>query len=292
MSRLLKTLASVAFSATALSAVPAKALQVTAPIQNAPQTLSTSGNVNLQFAAFNSTNFAPQFSGLLPNQSLVLNFVTLKVKGAVSGSFDVTNSSITNTISVGTNVVQYILNANGLNSANNATTNVGGTVTTAGQSQQYLPAPGGATNPDPSSCVAGNPPTINIGGVVYVWNCVAPTTSSFAINQPGTTSEVAWTISPGTGVINPITSSFWTTGASINVPATMQFQISQTGLSGTPTGSYLLSSLPADTFLTYDYSLVTNTGVPAPLPVLGAGIGFGFSRRLRRRIKSTSTLAA
>jgi hypothetical protein len=32
--------------------------------------------------------------------------------------------------------------------------------------------------------------------------------------------------------------------------------------------------------------------VPAPLPVLGAGLAFSFSRRLRRRIKSSATLAS
>ena len=37
-------------------------------------------------------------------------------------------------------------------------------------------------------------------------------------------------------------------------------------------------------------SFGVGVGVPAPLPILGTGVAFGFSRRLRRRIRSASTI--
>jgi len=107
---------------------------------------------------------------------------------------------------------------------------------------------------------------------------------------------LTWNIAPSTNQTNDIASLFWRTGSSLNLNTTINFVpssvITTSPLSpGMNNLSFLLSALPADTYLTYDYDKLTSA-VPAPLPLLGAGISFGFSRRLRRRIKSASTLVS
>jgi hypothetical protein len=55
--------------------------------------------------------------------------------------------------------------------------------------------------------------------------------------------------------------------------------------------TFTLDGSASNNYLEYSYNYVQNQ-VPTPLPVLGAGLAFSFSRRLRRRIKSSATLAS
>jgi hypothetical protein len=55
--------------------------------------------------------------------------------------------------------------------------------------------------------------------------------------------------------------------------------------------TFTLDGSFGNNYLEYTYDYINNQ-VPTPLPVVGAGLAFSFSRRLRRRIKSSATLAS
>lgn len=155
-----------------------------------------------------------------------------------------------------------------------------------------------ATNGNPSfSPVTCIPPAVEksiIFGSTIVYFCQTPGIQSYnIISNP--IVPLQWFIAPTSGNINPISSSFWTSGAQANVPAALTYTSDLSKLTGgTPTLinpnplTFTLSPIAADTFITYDYSIVTNNNVPAPLPILGAGFAFNTTRRIRRRIKQSS----
>jgi hypothetical protein len=108
-------LATTSIGALALSGFPARALQVTAPLQNGTaQTLNTTSSTNLQFAAFNAGNFPLAFQGLLPNQTLKLNSVKIQTRGTAGGQFTVINSSTTTTVPVSSGAFSYNILSNNL----------------------------------------------------------------------------------------------------------------------------------------------------------------------------------
>jgi len=291
-----KTLATASISALALSCLPAKALQVTGQIQNAPQTLSTS-NTALQFPTFTAANFPAAFSGLAPNEYLQLTNIRISTKGKAQGTFTVYNSDTINTPSVPSGVFNYSIISNNVPSVLQTPSNQTGLTNTTGTVPVQTNTGGNTSAPPTCTPPATNGQTFFPGfGTIYF--CANPGQATFTLNQPATTSSsISWNIAPSTGQTNPIASSFWTSGSSLNLNSQISFTptsaLTTSPLSlGPTTLSFLLSSLSDDTYLTYDYDKLVNTGVPAPLPLLGAGIGFGFSRRLRRRIKSASTLAS
>lgn len=293
-----KTLVTASIGALGLSSLPAIATQVTAPLQNGtPQTLNTTSATNLQFAAFNAGNFPLAFQGLLPNQSLKLNFVKIQTKGSAAGSFTVINNSTTNTVSVSSGVFSYNILSNNVPSVTQTPSNQTGLTNTTGT--VGLAQAAAFPTPTPPTCT---PPqeliTVNFGGVNGYY-CQAPGTANFTLNQPATSSQsINWFIADAAGNTYGVANSFWTSGSSIQLPTSISFTPDSTKFPGgtlfppNPALTFALSLTNSDTFLTYDYDIITNTGVPAPLPIFGAGIGFGFSRRLRRRIKSAATLAS
>lgn len=293
-----KTLATASISALALSVFPARALQVTAPLQNATaQTLNTSSPTNLQFAAFNAGNFPLAFQGLLPNQTLKLNSVKIQTLGTAGGVFTVINNSTTTTVPVSSGAFSYNILSNNVPSVLQTPSNQAGLTNTTGN--VAVATASTFPTPTPPTCT---PPAIVqttiFAGVTYYY-CQSPGTSTFTLNQPATSStSFNWFIADATGNTNGVSSAYWTTGSSIQLPTTISFTPDSTKYPGgtldpaNPAFTFALSPTNANTFLTYDYELITNTGVPAPLPIFGAGIGFGFSRRLRRRIKSAATLAS
>jgi hypothetical protein len=292
-----KTLATASISALALSVFPARALQVTAPLQNGTaQTLNTTSPTNLQFAAFNAGNFPLAFQGLLPNQTLKLSSVKIQTQGTAGGDFTVINNSTTTTVPVSSGAFSYNILSNNVPSVLQTPSNQAGLTNTTGS----VPlATAGSLNILPPTCT---PPatlqTVVFGGTTFYY-CQSPGTSTFTLNQPATSStSFNWFIADATGNTNGVSSAYWTTGSSIQLPTIISFTPDSTKYPGgtlnppNPAFTFALSPTNANTFLTYDYELITNTGVPAPLPIFGAGIGFGFSRRLRRRIKSAATLAS
>jgi len=296
MRNLKKSFAAFAITGISLSCLPAKALLVTAPIQNAPQTLNTTGNTGLQFKTFNATNFPAAFAGLLPNETLKLTNIRIDTKGTPAGTFTVLNGSSTTTVSVASGAFSYNVLANNVPSVLQTPSMQTGLTNTTGN----VPvAVNGTLNLVPPSCT---PPatvqSIVFSGTTYYY-CSTPGSANFTLNQPAASSSaISWSIAPASGQTNPIASSFWTTGSSLSLASSISFTPDPTKFPGgtllpsSPAFSFLLSSLPADTFLTYDYEKMTMTSVPAPLPLIGAGFAFGFSRRLRRRIKSTGTIAS
>jgi hypothetical protein len=172
-------------------------------------------------------------------------------------------------------------------------TNTTGSVSAAVTASSSFVAPPTCTPPAYNNSVNVGPPL----GTVYF--CQTDGSSTFTLNQPATSSSAFnWFVSPASGETNPISSSFWTTGVSLSLNSRISFTSNPTAFPNgvlspsSPAFTYLLSSTPADTFLTYDYDIVEAIKVPAPLPLLGAAFGFGFTRRLRRRIQSASTLTS
>jgi hypothetical protein len=284
-----KTLALFATAGSLVVGVnPAHAFTVSTTIQNLPRTLPLANSTtNLQFGALNAN--LPGINSLGLNQYYKLNSASLTLKGKVAGSFTIENSSF-NPINVSSPALTYILDANNLNSTNNSTTNAtspavpAATVTAA----SFTPGP---PSPPPTAACSGS---WAWGGTF--WLCYTPGSQSFSINTGGSYSTVNWEVANGTGATNPVASSFWSgPGNSILLPAQLEFSFINSAFTGGSLGSFSgnfeLSTLTADSFLTYNYDILTRTAVPAvpaPLPLFGAGVGFGFTRRLRRRIKSAT----
>jgi len=287
---------------------PAKALLVTTPIQNSPLPVTVTGTPNsssttaLQFKAFNATNFPAAFAGLLPNQTLQLNNIALAVKGKASGNFTVANYNAGARGTVASPAITFTLLGNNLPTAANSTTNaVPGPnnnntdqIPRATITSVSLPV----ASPNPQNPAIYQTCSIDVtDGITNDWLCNTPGFRAFNVNSAGAISNINWTVSPGSGQTYALSNPFWTTGTNINLPTAISFSTLSSALSSGSSivdynAAFLIDSPASDTFLTYDYSVFTNTGVPAPLPILGAGIGFGFSRRLRRRIKSASTFAS
>jgi hypothetical protein len=115
-----------------------------------------------------------------------------------------------------------------------------------------------------------------------------PGAGSATINVTPTVHTYNWAIVPGG--TNPI-SFFY--GNSLTLQALAEFAPTITGTPGaietSDASTFALSSILADTFLTFDYTVGPEPStVPSPLPIIGAASAFGFSRRLRSRIKQVS----
>jgi hypothetical protein len=286
-------LGSAPITALALTCLPARALTVTTPILNAPQTLNTTSDVGLSFLSFNQANF-PSITGLSPTQVLRLNSVQIQTKGTAAGTFTVTNASTTTPVPVSSGAFNYQVLANNIASTSQTPSSQTGLTNTTG-------SVGVATSGSLSTTVPTCTPPSFVGSSIFggttYYFCTTPGSNSFTLNQPATSSNsFNWFVSPLSGETNSINSSFWTAGATLSLDSRISFTPNPGAFSGgvlspsSPAFTYLLSSTPADTFLTYDYDIVEAIKVPAPLPLLGAAFGFGFTRRLRRRIQSASTL--
>ena len=288
------------------TSLPVSAATVTTSIQNAtlPTITGTPGSTSttaLQFKAFNAANFPALFTGLGPNQSFQLNNVFLNTKGKAGGSFIAGNYSTGIRGIVTSPAISYTLAANNLPSAANSTTNQ-----TTGSSNsskvgfatnQTLTTLNGGANPQDNSIYQICQFDGDNGDGTDSWLCTTPGTKSFAVNPSAASSSVNWTVSPGSNQTYPLNSSFWRTGTNIDLPSMIAFNALPGVFSGNLSlvnysAQYMIDANRNDTFLTYDYELVTSAGVPAPLPLFGASLAFGFSRRLRRRINSASTLAS
>ena len=233
----------------------------------------------------------------MPNQTLKLNSVKIQTRGTAGGQFTVINSSTTTTVPVSSGAFSYNILSNNVPSVLQTPSNQVGLTNTTGN----VAVATASTFPSPTPPTCTPPATVQttvfIGQTYYY--CQSPGSSTFTLNQPATSSaSFNWFIADATGNTNGVSSAYWTTGSSIQLPTSISFTPDPTKFSGgtldpaNPAFTFALSPTNDDTFLTYDYELITNTGVPAPLPIFGAGIGFGFSRRLRRRIKSAATLAS
>jgi hypothetical protein len=120
------------------------------------------------------------------------------------------------------------------------------------------------------------------------WTCTTAQTSTFTINPSAALTSTNWSLIGG-GNINGVASSFWS-GNTVSIPSLISLNF--TGiLPSSFNAQFALTNSQDDNFIQYTYNYVNNQ-VPAPLPVLGAGLAFSFSRRLRRRIKSSATLAS
>ena len=291
MSKLQKVLGTFAASAAVVAGIgPANALSVTSQIQNAPQSLLLNNNsALLTFGALNAN--LPGIQALGPNQSYKLNNAFITTKGKVVGTFSLSNATFA-PVTVASPALTFELNANMLKSTDLATTNTTASVPAAqATSASFTPGP---PSPPPSAACTG---TWTWGGVF--WLCYTPGTVTETINPSGATTNAKWEVAAGTGATYPASDmNFWGGGmgntVSVNSLLTYNFipaAFAGASLTGA-TGQFDISNLPADTFIEYNYDIMDMAAVPAPLPLLGASIGFGFSRRLRRRIKSNSTIAA
>lgn len=303
----------------AINPLGAKALTLTTPqtnITNLPVNISpisgsgtpissATGTGDLKFKAFNSTNYPALWAGLLPNQSLQLNSVTLALKGTPTGTFKILNYSPTTSeqISVQNNVFSYIVTSNGTNSStktvsNQVSTDAGsGVVPKSTYTNTVLGGPPPTCNPPSQG------PQYNEGLDAYY--CVTPGSRTFNLNPSSTLSgAISWVMAPNSGATNSISSAFWTTGGDITLPTSLTFTPDSskytytsgatinTGVLSEVNFSFGLSATANDTYLVYDYDIITNSGVPAPLPIVGAGMAFSATRRIRRRIKSVASRTA
>jgi hypothetical protein len=183
-------------------------------------------------------------------------------------------------------------------STTNATTGVPSNTKVGFASNQTLTTPNGAPNPQNNSVYQICQFDGDNGDGTDSWLCTTPGTKQFAVNPPpAATSSINWTVSPGSNQTYALASSFWTTGGNIALPTTIAFNPLSSVFSGNLSlvdyaAQFTIDSNRSNTFLTYDYDVLTNTGVPAPLPLLGGSVAFGFTRRLRRRIKLATKLAS
>ena len=286
-------IAAVAAGSLLIGANPASAL--TTPLINPSAVLPLApASTGLNAKGFNQANFPAIWSAAPSGSTPQLTDVRIFTRGRLAGSFTVENYNPNTALPVNSPALSFKENANGMNSADLATTNTTGVVPAATVTSipgQFFPSTGPSGPPTSPSCPAGwNPTAFPPFGVL--WNCSTTTTTpgmqSFTINPTSSLTSTNWSLIGG-GNINGIASSFWS-GNTISIPSF----ISLTFPSFAPiarSATFTLDGTASNNYLDYSYSYVQNQ-VPTPLPVLGAGLAFSFSRRLRRRIKSSATLAS
>ena len=286
-------IAAVAAGSLLIGANPASAL--TTPLINSNAVLPLApASTGLNAKGFNQANFPAIWSAAPSGSTPQLTDVRIFTRGRLAGSFTVENYNPNTALPVNSPALSFKENANGMNSADLATTNTTGVVPAATVTSipgQFFPSTGPSGPPTSPSCPAGwNPTPFPPFGVL--WNCATTTTTpgmqSFAINPTSSLTSTNWSLIGG-GNINGIASSFWS-GNTISIPSF----ISLTFPSFAPiarSATFTLDGSASNNYLEYSYNYVQNQ-VPTPLPVLGAGLAFSFSRRLRRRIKSSATLAS
>ena len=286
-------IAAVAAGSLLIGANPASAL--TTPLLNSNAVLPLApASTGLNAKGFNQANFPAIWSAAPSGSTPQLTDVRIFTRGRLAGSFTVENYNPNTALPVNSPALSFKENANGMNSADLATTNTTGVVPAATVTSipgQFFPSTGPSGPPTSPSCPAGwNPTPFPPFGVL--WNCATTTTTpgmqSFTINPTSSLTSTNWSLIGG-GNINGIASSFWS-GNTISIPSF----ISLTFPSFAPiarSATFTLDGSASNNYLEYSYNYVQNQ-VPTPLPVLGAGLAFSFSRRLRRRIKSSATLAS
>ena len=286
-------IAAVAAGSLLIGANPASAL--TTPLINSNAVLPLApASTGLNAKGFNQANFPAIWSAAPSGSTPQLTDVRIFTRGRLAGSFTVENYNPNTALPVNSPALSFKENANGMNSADLATTNTTGVVPAATVTSipgQFFPSTGPSGPPTSPSCPAGwNPTPFPPFGVL--WNCATTTTTpgmqSFTINPTSSLTSTNWSLIGG-GNINGIASSFWS-GNTISIPSF----ISLTFPSFAPiarSATFTLDGSASNNYLEYSYNYVQNQ-VPTPLPVLGAGLAFSFSRRLRRRIKSSATLAS
>jgi len=286
-------IAAVAAGSLLIGASPASAL--TTPILNPSAVLPLApASTGLSAKGFNQANFPAIWSAAPSGSTPQLTDVRIFTRGRLAGSFTVENYNPNTALPVNSPALSFKENANGMNSADLATTNTTGVVPAATVTSipgQFFPSTGPSGPPTSPSCPAGwNPTPFPPFGVL--WNCDSTTTTpgmqSFTINPTSSLTSTNWSLIGG-GNINGIASSFWS-GNTVSIPSF----ISLTFPSFAPiarSATFTLDGSASNNYLDYSYTYVQNQ-VPTPLPVLGAGLAFSFSRRLRRRIKSSATLAS
>ena len=286
-------IAAVAAGSLLIGASPASAL--TTPILNPSAVLPLApASTGLSAKGFNQANFPAIWSAAPSGSTPQLTDVRIFTRGRLAGSFTVENYNPNTALPVNSPALSFKENANGMNSADLATTNTTGNVPAATVTSipgQFFPSTGPSGPPTSPSCPAGwNPTPFPPFGVL--WNCDSTTTTpgmqSFTINPTSSLTSTNWSLIGG-GNINGIASSFWS-GNTVSIPSF----ISLTFPSFAPiarSATFTLDGSASNNYLDYSYTYVQNQ-VPTPLPVLGAGLAFSFSRRLRRRIKSSATLAS
>ena len=286
-------IAAVTVSSLLIGANPASAL--TTPLLNPNAVLPlTPASTGLNAKGFNQVNFPAIWAAAPSGSTPQLTDVRLFTSGRLAGSFTVENYNPNATIPVSSPALTFKEYSNGLNSSDFAATNSTGNVPAATVTSipgQFFPSTGPSGPPTSPSCPAGWTATpFPPAGVL--WNCSSTTTTpglrSFTINPTSSLTSTNWSLIGGNSIYG-VASSFWS-GNTVSIPsfASLSFP------SFTPiaqSGTYTLDGSPDRNYLQYSYNYVQNQ-VPTPLPVLGAGLAFSFSRRLRRRIKSSATLAS
>ena len=298
-------IAAVAAGSLLIGANPASAL--TTPLINpgAVLPLSPAPSAGLSALGFNQTNFPAIWAAAPSGSTPQLTDVRIFTRGRIAGSFTIENYNPNTAIPVNSPALSFKENANGMNSADLPTTNTTGivpkaTVTTSTTNDFTNPGGTPPGTPPASSCATGwQAGTYFPNGVppfippnTQIWNCTTTTTTpgqqAFTINPSSALTSTNWSLIGG-GNINGIASSFWS-GNTISIPSFISLTFPSFAPSAR-SATFTLDGTAANNYLDYSYTYVQNQ-VPAPLPVLGAGLAFSFSRRLRRRIKSSATLAS
>ena len=286
-------IAAVAAGSLLIGANPASAL--TTPLLNSNAVLPLApASTGLNAKGFNQANFPAIWSAAPSGSTPQLTDVRIFTRGRLAGSFTVENYNPNTALPVNSPALSFKENANGMNSADLATTNTTGVVPAATVTSipgQFFPSTGPSGPPTSPSCPAGwNPTPFPPFGVL--WNCATTTTTpgmqSFTINPTSSLTSTNWSLIGG-GNINGIASSFWS-GNTISIPSFISLTFPSFGPIAR-SATFTLDGSASNNYLEYSYNYVQNQ-VPTPLPVLGAGLAFSFSRRLRRRIKSSATLAS
>lgn len=299
------SIAAVAAGSLLIGVNPASALTTSPnqnPILNPGQVLPLTPATNaLNAKGFNQANFPGIWAGAPLGTTPQLQDVRLFTRGRLAGSFTVENYSPA-AIPVNSPALSFNLNANALNTQTLTTTNTTGNVaaatTTTTTTNDFTNPPGTPPGPPPTTpCAAGwqagnyfNAPPFIVN--TQVWNCSTTTTTpglqTFTINPSSAFSSANWSLI-GSGNTNGIASSFWS-GNTVSIPSFVSlsfFSLAPIARNAT----FTLDGSFGNNYLQYTYNYINNQ-VPTPLPVVGAGLAFSFSRRLRRRIKSSATLAS
>jgi hypothetical protein len=292
-------IAAVAAGSLLIGANPASAL--TTPLLNPNAVLPlTPASTLLNAKGFNQANFPAIWSAAPSGSTPQLTDVRIFTRGRIAGSFTVENYNPNAAIPVNSPALTFKENVNGMNTADLATTNTTGAVPAATTTTIPPQSVVSATNPGPAPTSPACPdgwtssaigPFPGIGYFV-TWSCssviTTPGMQSFTINPTSSLTSTNWSLIGG-GNINGIASSFWS-GNTISIPSFVSLAFPSLAPINR-SATFTLDGTASNNYLDYSYSYVQNQ-VPTPLPVLGAGLAFSFSRRLRRRIKSSATLAS
>ena len=291
--------ASVALGSLVTGVSPARALVTPNVALSNPGAILplTPGSTTLNSLGFNQTNFASIWAGAPTGQTPILQDVRLFTRGTLDGSFVVKNTNTSAGINVVNPTLTFTERANGMNSSVLSASNSTGTVPAA-ILKSTVTIPTTPPGPPPTSNTTNTSSARYCPGLNWVagdfdadtgfqaWTCTTAQQSTFNIGP--TTIATNWSLIGG-GNTNGIASAFWS-GNAVNIPSLISLSFSNI-LPDSSTATFTLDGSSANNYIQYTY-VYANNQVPAPLPLAGAGLAFGFSRRLRRRIKSSSTIVS